>query len=114
MFRVWRVLHVDLYVCSNFPIYKFLVNWHSWDRPTEEPFGGLCRQVDAAMTARMAIIIVPIGAMKGDAAFCNIQHPRHTGQVKSAGSDIAGRHMTCGTFMERREIAIGRGVCAAA
>src|SRR5258706_6773074 len=114
MFPTRQVLHHDSHLRTHIPVNKFLVNRHGWDRPAEKPFRSLRRQVDTAMTARMSIIIVPISAMKGDAAFGDIQHPRHTGQVKSAGGDITSRHMARGAFMESQKVTIRCSIGTAA
>ena len=41
-------------------------------RPAVEPFGGLRRHVDAAVAVRDAIVVVPVGAVEGDAAFGDV------------------------------------------
>src|SRR6185436_10310414 len=66
------------------------------------------------MTARASVIVVPVGSVKGNPIFLDVEHPRYTGQVKAAGGNITSCHVSCGTFMKCLEFAIGRGVRPAA
>ena len=56
------------------------------------------------MAVRMTIVVVPVGAMEGDAALRDVQHPGHTGQVKAIGGNVPGSHVPCRAFMVRDEI----------
>src|SRR5574341_201671 len=103
-------LDPDVHPGSHVSIYQFLIKWHGGQRPAIQPFGGLRRQVDAAMAARTPKVIMPVGAMEGNTIFIDVEHPRNAGQVKTAGGDIAGCHVPGGTFMKCLEFTVRRGV----
>src|SRR5215510_2561966 len=107
-------LDLDIHRRPYFSVHKFLIHWHTRKRPTIEPFGSLRSQVDATVTARTSIVIVPIGTVKRDAIFLDIQHPGYTGQVKTAGGNIAPGHVSGGAFMKCLEFSIRRGIGPAA
>src|SRR5215208_1669494 len=111
--RLEPALHFDLHSGAHIPISQRLFWRYAGDRPAEEPFGGLWRHVEAAMTVRVAVIIVPVCTVERDATFCNIQHPRYTGQIKAIRGDIASSHVPCGTFMVGNEISNWRSISPA-
>ena len=110
MFPAHRVLQLDVHTGTNEPVHVLLFKGYEGHRPAEEPFGGLRCHIDAAMTAWASIVIVPVGAVKGDALLSEIKHPGYSGEVKTIGGNIASRHVPGGTFMERNEFAVRRGV----
>ena len=110
MFPAHRVLQLDLHTGTNEPVHVLLFKGHEGHGPAEKPFGGLWCHIDAAMAARTSIVVVPVGAMKGDPLLSEIKHPGHSGEVKAIGGNIASRHVPGGTFMERNEFTVWRGV----
>jgi len=62
-------LDFDLHLRPHIAIDQFLIGEHGGRRPAEELFGGLRSQVEAAMTARAAIVVVPVCSMEGDPAW---------------------------------------------
>ena len=110
MFPVRRVLQLDIHTGTNEPVHVLLFKGYEGHRPAEEPFGGLRCHVDATMAARTSIVVMPVGAVKGNTLLGEVKHPGHAGEVKAIGGNIASRHMPGGTFMERNEFAVWRGV----
>src|SRR5712692_10613136 len=78
-------------------------------RPAEDPLGIFGPHVDTSMAARAAIVIVPVGAMDGNAPPMKIADPRHTRQIKEIGRGgvIAG-HVAGWPLAQYRPVAGGR------
>ena len=62
---------------------------------------------------RDAIVVVPVRPMEGNAAFGDIHHPGHAGEVKSVGGNISGCHVSRGALVVREEISNGRRIGSA-
>src|ERR671924_44166 len=76
-------LNLDLHLRPRISMNHILLRRHGGHGPAVEPFGGLRRHVDAAVTVRNAVVVVPVGAVKGDPTLSNVQYPGHAGEVKS-------------------------------
>src|SRR6266498_216645 len=87
-----HILYFDLHLCPNISIRKRLIGRYGRNCPAEEPFCSLRRHIEAAMAVRMTIVVVPVGAMEGDAALRDVQHPGYARQVKAIGGNVPGSH----------------------
>ena len=113
MFPVRRVLQLDIHTGTNEPVHVLLFKGYEGHRPAEEPFSGLRCHVDATMAARTSIVVMPVGAVKGNTLLGEVKHPGHAWEVKTIGGNITSRHVPGGTFMVCNEFAIGRAVSSA-
>jgi len=81
-------------------------------RPAEDPLGLLRQQVDAAVAARPAVVVVPVGAVKGDPAAGEVRGPAHAGQVVVIVAARAARHARAGVLAKDAELAAVGGKAA--
>ena len=76
--------------------------------PEIDPFGHRDRHVDAAVTARQAVIVVPVCAVNGDAVVSEERVPGHAGQIEPrAGIALGfrGAHVAAGHLQDGAELA---------
>src|SRR5215212_274506 len=83
---------------------QFLIRLNGGNAPAVQPLGCLGRQVDAAMTARPAKVVVPVGAVEGNPIFPDVNYPRYAGEIESAGCQVTSRHVPRGSLMECEEV----------
>src|SRR6188474_2382827 len=93
---------------------QLLIRLNGGNAPAVQPLGCLGSQVDTAMTARTAKVVVPVGAVEGCSVFFNIGHPRYTRQIESAGGQVTSGHVPRGPLMECEEVSGWRCISSTA
>ena len=80
-------------------VFKLLVRLHNRTCPAEKPFRGGWTQVHTTVTLGMTKVVMSVRAMQRNSGFGDVHDPRHAGQIKTVGGDVACGHVTGRTFV---------------